>query len=113
VNLNFEDRFSTSSGRRRHGHLDRRFQRDNYDHAGLGFVGGGRTVVSTGGLNPIESRPVPHDTPRWGSAWKKTVAKYYNRSFTINNETGCNSYRATISISTPPTATHGDCRSCA
>src|SRR5262249_33092574 len=65
----------------------------NYDHSGLGFVGGGRTVVGTGGSNPIESRPVPHGTPRWGPAWKKAVAQYWNRSFTIQNETGCNSYR--------------------
>jgi gluconate 2-dehydrogenase alpha chain len=94
VNLNFEDKiFNQFMGAGGMGVSIDDFNGDNYDHSGLGFVGGGRTVVSTGGLNPIESRPVPHDTPRWGSGWKKSVAKYYNRSFTINNETGCNSYR--------------------
>ena len=36
---------------------------------------------------------MPPGTPRWGSGWKKSVAHYFNRSFDIGNETGCNSYR--------------------
>lgn len=94
VNLNFEDKiFNQFMGAGGMGISIDDFNGDNYDHSGLGFVGGGRTVVATGGLNPIESRPVPHDTPRWGAAWKKAVAQYFNRSFDIGNETGCNSYR--------------------
>src|SRR5262249_27562088 len=94
VALNFEDRiFNQFMGAGGMGIAIDDFNGDNYDHSGLGFVGGGRTVVGTGGSNPIESRPVPPRTPRRGPAWKKAVAQYWNRSFTIQNETGCNSYR--------------------
>jgi gluconate 2-dehydrogenase alpha chain len=94
VNVNFDDKiFNQFMGAGGMGVAIDDFNGDNYDHSGLGFVGGGRTLVGTGGLNPIESRPMPHDAPRWGSGWKKAVAQYWNRSFTINNETGCNSYR--------------------
>jgi gluconate 2-dehydrogenase alpha chain len=36
---------------------------------------------------------VPAGTPRWGSEWKKQVARYYNRSFGITTQGACQSYR--------------------
>lgn len=51
---------------------------DNFDHSGLGFVGGGYISVTTTGARPIEYHPVPPGTPRWGLAWKQAVRRYYN-----------------------------------
>ncbi|WP_028693574.1 GMC family oxidoreductase [Pseudomonas cremoricolorata] len=62
------------------------FNNDNFDHSGLGFVGGGSTRVTPIGAAPIASRPVPPGTPRWGSQWKKTTAQYYSASMSIGCE---------------------------
>jgi gluconate 2-dehydrogenase alpha chain len=70
------------------------FNGDNFDHAGLGFVGGGMLEATSFGARPIAATPVPEGTPRWGSDWKKAVARYYNRSFAISCDGGCQSYRA-------------------
>ena len=69
------------------------FNGDNFDHAGLGFIGGGFFQAATSGSRPIEVRPVPRGTPRWGGEWKRAVAKYFNRSFGIAIQGACQSYR--------------------
>ncbi len=69
------------------------FNGDNFDHAGLGFIGGAYVIVNSRGAAPIRSHPVPPGTPRWGSGWKKAVARYYDRSFSISSHAGCQSYR--------------------
>ncbi len=69
------------------------FNGDNFDHSGLGFIGGGFFAAGSNGARPIEVRPVPSGTPRWGSGWKKEVAKYFNRSFAITIQGACQSYR--------------------
>jgi gluconate 2-dehydrogenase alpha chain len=69
------------------------FNGDNFDHSGLGFIGGGFFQAATSGSRPIEVRPVPRGTPRWGAAWKQAVAKYFNRSFGIAIQGACQSYR--------------------
>ncbi|HYT87007.1 MAG TPA: GMC family oxidoreductase, partial [Burkholderiales bacterium] len=67
---------------------------DNFDHSGLGFIGGGWVGAASSGARPIDTNPVPAGTPRWGSAWKKAVAHYYNRSFGITCHGSCQSYRS-------------------
>jgi gluconate 2-dehydrogenase alpha chain len=57
---------------------------DNFDHAGLGFLGGAKLFCSPASGRPIMFRPVPPGTPRWGAAWKQATAKWYNHSFGIN-----------------------------
>jgi gluconate 2-dehydrogenase alpha chain len=53
------------------------YNNDNFDHSGLGFFGGGSIRVTPIGAAPINTRPVPPGTPKWGSEWKKaTVANY-------------------------------------
>jgi hypothetical protein len=48
------------------------FNNDNFDHSGLGFVGGGSTRVTPIGAAPIDYRALlPPGTPLWGSEWKK------------------------------------------
>ncbi len=69
------------------------FNGDNFDHAGLGFIGGGNINCGSGATRPIEVRPVPQGTPRWGSEWKKAVAKYFTRSCSIAVQGACQSYR--------------------
>ena len=69
------------------------FNGDNFDHAGLGFIGGGFMQAATTGSRPIEVRPVPRGTPRWGGEWKLAVAKYFNRSFPLTIQGACQSYR--------------------
>src|SRR5438093_10495010 len=69
------------------------FNGDNFDHTGLGFIGGGNINCGSGATRPIDFRPVPPGTPRWGSEWKKATARYYNRAFGINTHGACQSYR--------------------
>jgi gluconate 2-dehydrogenase alpha chain len=56
---------------------------DNFDHTGLGFLGGSRMACGHQDGRPINYRPVPPGTPRWGSAWKKATAKYYRHAVNI------------------------------
>ena len=44
---------------------------DNFDHSGLGFVGGG-LLAAAHEVKPIAAArgPFPPSVPRWGSAWK-------------------------------------------
>ena len=42
---------------------------DNFDHSGLGFVGGGYMGMWQTNPRPIETRPVPAGTPKWGAQW--------------------------------------------
>lgn len=69
------------------------FNGDNFDHTGLGFIHGASITVGNTGARPIQSRPVPPGTPRWGSAWKKAVAQYYNRSFGVGAQGADLAYR--------------------
>ncbi|MFZ1905779.1 MAG: GMC family oxidoreductase [Steroidobacteraceae bacterium] len=53
------------------------FNGDNFDHAAHGFVGGGYMGhIQTNG-RPIDTTPVPPDTPRWGAQWKQAVRDNY------------------------------------
>ena len=56
---------------------------DNFDHAGLGFLGGSRFACGHADGRPIGYRPVPPGTPRWGAAWKKATAKWYRHAASI------------------------------
>jgi gluconate 2-dehydrogenase alpha chain len=69
------------------------FNGDNFDHAGQDFVAGGNVFVSASGSRPIGSHPVPKGTPRWGSAWKSAVKKYYANSLSILTQGAVQAYR--------------------
>ncbi|MDB5807251.1 MAG: hypothetical protein JWN73_4573 [Betaproteobacteria bacterium] len=66
---------------------------DNFDHAGLGFIGGAYLAAQSNGATPIRSISVPPGTPRWGGAWKEAAAQHYNRNFSIYAHGGCQSRR--------------------
>ena len=94
VTLFFEDReFNPFMGGGTLGTAIDDFNGDNFDHAGLGFIGGAYVAVQTAGAAPIRSTPVPPGTPNWGADWKKNVARYYRRSFEISLHGACQSYR--------------------
>jgi len=94
VTLFFEDKhFNSFMGAGGLGMSVDEFNGDNFDHTDLGFIGGGFIRSVSSGSRPIEVRPVPAGTPRWGSAWKKATAQYFNRSFNLALQGACQSYR--------------------
>jgi gluconate 2-dehydrogenase alpha chain len=91
----FDDRiFNVFMGAGAMGYTLDDFNADNFDHQGLGFVNGGHISVISGGSGPIGFRPTPPGVPRWGSAWKAAVAKYYNRTVNIAQHGGVLGYRS-------------------
>jgi gluconate 2-dehydrogenase alpha chain len=62
------------------------FNGDSFDHSKLGFVGG--AGINTGPTNgrPIQTRPTPTGTPRWGAKWKQATKQSYLRSFSIGSQ---------------------------
>ncbi|EHL99600.1 putative gluconate 2-dehydrogenase flavoprotein [Acetobacteraceae bacterium AT-5844] len=69
------------------------FNGDNFDHTGLGFIGGANIACNTTGGRPISNRPVPPGTPRWGSAWKKATVDNYGHSQGVGTQGSSMSYR--------------------
>ena len=59
------------------------FQGDNFDHTGLGFIGGALLVQIAMGHGVLTYQPTPPGTPGWGSQWKQAVAHYYNRTIQV------------------------------
>lgn len=66
---------------------------DNFDHSGLGFIGGGYIAGMVTGGRPIEMIYTPEGTPEWGLKWKQAAAKNYLRSFAISCHGSCMSHR--------------------
>jgi gluconate 2-dehydrogenase alpha chain len=66
---------------------------DNFDHAGLGFVGGGYMGAYQTNARPILTRPLPKGTPRWGAQWKKATAETYQRAMSLGVHASSYSYR--------------------
>jgi gluconate 2-dehydrogenase alpha chain len=62
------------------------FAGDNFDHGGLGFIGGGYIGAVNSNGRPILYHPVPRATPAWGKDWKRAVIKHYNHTvmFTLH-----------------------------
>jgi gluconate 2-dehydrogenase alpha chain len=87
VNVFYEDKLLN------HGMLIDEFNGDNFDHAGLGFIGGGFLGIVQTGARPIETHPTPEGTPTWGPQWKRAVAKAYLRSTSIATHGAVMSHR--------------------
>lgn len=60
------------------------FNGDNFDHSGLGFIGGAYVAGMVTGGRPIEMIYTPEGTPAWGLKWKHAAAKNYLRSFAFS-----------------------------
>ena len=65
------------------------FGTDNFDHSGLGFLGGGALGASLQSGRPIGHRMVPPGTPLWGTQWKQVNADWYSHAFGIGGENSC------------------------
>ncbi len=60
------------------------FNGDNFDHSGLGFIGGGYIAQMHTGGRPIEMIYTQPGVPKWGAEWKKAAAHNYLRSVNIS-----------------------------
>jgi gluconate 2-dehydrogenase alpha chain len=69
------------------------FNNDNFDHSGLGFIGGGGIGASMFGGRPISTRRVPPGTPRWGTGWKRANAQWYAHSMGLGVQGSCYPHR--------------------
>ena len=76
-----------------HGMVVDEYNGDNFDHSGLGFIGGGFIANIQTGARPIETHPTPEGTPKWGSKWKKAVAQNYLRSMSLATHGAVMSHR--------------------
>jgi gluconate 2-dehydrogenase alpha chain len=54
------------------------FDADNFDHNGLGFIGGATLSASMENKPIAMARNTPPDIPQWGSAWKAWLKQYAN-----------------------------------
>lgn len=57
---------------------------DNFDHSGLGFIGGAYIAGMITGARPIEMTRVPDGVPKWGLEWKRAAAKYFLRNMSLS-----------------------------
>jgi gluconate 2-dehydrogenase alpha chain len=69
------------------------FNGDNFDHSGLGFVGGGYMSASQSHGRPIETMPTPKGTPKWGAQWKKAAAETYLSGYKLGTHGSSYSYK--------------------
>jgi gluconate 2-dehydrogenase alpha chain len=69
------------------------FNGDNFDHSGLGFIGGAYIAGMITGGRPIEMIYTPQGTPAWGLDWKHAAARNYLRSFSLSIHGSCMSSR--------------------
>ena len=69
------------------------FNDDNFDHSGLGFLGGGYIGVNVSSGRPINTRRLLPGTPRWGSAWKRANADWYAHTFAVGVQGSCYPHR--------------------
>jgi gluconate 2-dehydrogenase alpha chain len=70
------------------------FAADNFDHTGLGFIGGAHLQVAPG-APPITTLTVPPGTPSWGSGWRRAIREWYDRSLTVSAVGSVLAYRDT------------------
>jgi len=70
------------------------FNGDNFDHTGLGFIGGGYIAGWNTNGRPIETHRTPQGVPRWGEKWKRAVAENYLKSFSLATHGAVMSHRA-------------------
>ncbi|QUW20829.1 GMC family oxidoreductase [Sporosarcina sp. Marseille-Q4063] len=59
---------------------------DNYDHSELDFIHGASISITQPGVRPIQTNPVPPDTPAWGPEFKKASIYNYSRTLSIGGQ---------------------------
>lgn len=61
------------------------FNAENFDHTGLGFIGGATLSATITGGRPIQQMSLPSGTPAWGSAWKQAISEHYLHSMSVGS----------------------------
>ena len=85
VNVFFDDKIiNPFIGAGAHATVVDEFNGDNFDHSGLGFIGGAYVAGMITGGRPIEMIYTPKGVPAWGLQWKHAAAKNYLRSFNFS-----------------------------
>jgi gluconate 2-dehydrogenase alpha chain len=69
------------------------YNADNFDHTGLGFLGGGSITCGQSGARPIQSLTTPPGTPAFGRDWKVAIRKYYNSVVSVGFQGESPAYR--------------------
>jgi gluconate 2-dehydrogenase alpha chain len=69
------------------------FNGDNFDHTGLGFIGGGYIACWNTNARPIETQRTPKGTPKWGSKWKRAIADNYLKSASLSTHGAVMSFK--------------------
>lgn len=59
------------------------FNAENFDHSGLGFIGGSTISATITGGRPIQQTRLPRNTPAWGKGWKQAIADSYLHSMSV------------------------------
>lgn len=65
---------------------------DNFDHSGLGFIGGAIIDARMEGKPIGQSRSAPATVAQWGSAWKQWINQNANSVATIGTQVECLAY---------------------
>jgi gluconate 2-dehydrogenase alpha chain len=65
---------------------------DNFDHKGLGFIGGAIIDARMEGKPIGNSRVTPPSVPTWGSSWKQWLHENANSVINIGTQVECLSY---------------------
>jgi gluconate 2-dehydrogenase alpha chain len=69
------------------------FNGDNFDHTGLGFVGGGVLQATQTGGRPITQISSFKDTPKWGGGWKQAMRENYQTVYSLGTQGSVYSYK--------------------
>jgi gluconate 2-dehydrogenase alpha chain len=66
---------------------------DNFDHTGLGFLGGGLVKYGSAPTLPVTGILAPPGTPTWGAAWKQAIRQHYAHSLIVGAQGESPAYR--------------------
>ena len=69
------------------------FNADNFDHTGLGFIGGGIIWGRQTGNGPVRGIPLPKGTPKWGTEWKQAAVDNFLHAGRIEAQCSNMAYR--------------------
>jgi gluconate 2-dehydrogenase alpha chain len=86
---------------------------DNFDHSGLGFIGGGSLSAGMEAKPIAISRNTPPGIPRWGSAWKVWLKENANAVGSATSQVNAIPYENHFLDLDRPYATRTGSRLCA
>lgn len=61
------------------------FNAENFDHTGLGFVGGATISATITGGRPIQQMSGSNKAPKWGTGWKKSIKASYLHTMSVGS----------------------------